>query len=317
MDITFSSLFLVVLGVGALVKLYFWLTLGVCRSDKRLDGKTVVVTGANTGIGKETAEDIARRGARVILACRNMEKARKAALDIIAATGNGEVIPMEVDLSRLKSVREFVKNFLTVEDRLDILINNAGMADIIHGRIETEDGLEYHMAANYFGHFLLTNLLIDKLASCAPSRVVNVASVAHNWGKIDLEDLNSKRRYDKKRIYATSKLANVLFATEAAQRFKEKGVTVYALSPGGVSTDFLRNTPLIIQLACKFGRLVGIKSATEGAQTSIYCAVEDGLTSGGYYSDCQLGGWMMNSQTEDVELRRKFWEASAKVVGLD
>ncbi|XP_077576457.1 uncharacterized protein crdhl isoform X1 [Stigmatopora nigra] len=169
---------LLLICVAALRK---WIAGGVCRSGRRQDGKTVLVTGANTGIGKETCRELARRGARVVMACRDMSRAGRAAQEIRASTGNGNVVTRHLDLASLYSVRQFAKDFLESEDRLDLLINNAGVMMCPRGL--TEDGFETQFAVNHLSHFLLTNLLLPKLKSSAPSRVVTVASVAHRGGR--------------------------------------------------------------------------------------------------------------------------------------
>ncbi|XP_030273904.1 retinol dehydrogenase 13 [Sparus aurata] len=157
-----------------------WIAGGVCRCSVRLDGKTVLITGANTGIGKETSRDLARRGARVVMACRDLTRAEQAAEEIRQSTGNGNVVIRHLDLASVYSVKQFAKDFLDSEDRLDILINNAGV--MMCPRWLTEDGFETQLAVNHLGHFLLTNLLLPKLKSSSPSRVVTVSSIAHRGG---------------------------------------------------------------------------------------------------------------------------------------
>uniref|UniRef100_A0A3P8WWJ6 Si:dkey-23o4.6 n=1 Tax=Cynoglossus semilaevis TaxID=244447 RepID=A0A3P8WWJ6_CYNSE len=189
-------------GVAVLRK---WIAGGVCRCSVRLDGKTVVITGANTGIGKETSREMARRGE--LMACRDLTRAESAAEEIREATGNGNVVIRHLDLASLHSVRQFAKDYVDSEDRLDILINNAGV--MMCPKWLTEDGFETQLAVNHLGHFLLTNLLLPKLKSSAPSRVVNVSSIAHRGGRIDFDDL-----------YQQSKLANVLFSRELARKLR-------------------------------------------------------------------------------------------------
>ncbi|KAK8786950.1 hypothetical protein V5799_023283, partial [Amblyomma americanum] len=179
-----------------------------------MSGKTVVITGANSGIGKETAKALCRRNARVILACRNLDKARVAAEEIAQQTGVRPVF-MQLDLCSLKSVREFAQEVLEREERLDVLINNAGCL-APPKRTETEDGFEVTFQSNHLGHFLLTNLLLGLLKRSAPSRIVNVGSDAHRFGAFD-GDI-SFNRYNRNRIYATTKLFNMLFTMELAER---------------------------------------------------------------------------------------------------
>ncbi|XP_047474518.1 retinol dehydrogenase 13-like isoform X2 [Penaeus chinensis] len=159
-------------GFVIVVKVVYTLRSGRCRSEVKLVGKTVIVTGASAGIGKETARDLAERGARVILACRNLEKAQKVADDIINTTGNGQVLVRELDTSDLKSVRKFAREILATEKRLDILVNNAGMSGPKTKKI-SNDGLELTLATNHFGHFLLTNMLLGVTTNCLHPGVVN------------------------------------------------------------------------------------------------------------------------------------------------
>lgn len=305
-----------VTGVG-LFSVKKWMAGGVCRSKAQLDGKTVLITGANTGIGKETAVDLARRGARVILACRDMDRANKAAEDVKKQSGNDNVVVKKVDLASLQSVRQLAKDVLATEERLDILINNAGIMSC--PKWQTEDGFEMQFGVNHLGHFLLTNCLLDLLKKSSPSRIVNVSSLAHERGQIYFDDINQEKDYQPWKSYGQSKLANVLFTRELAKRLQGTGVTTYSLHPGVIRTELGRHfwpkiplwkrvvyTPLMFL----------IKSPTEGAQTTIYCAVEESLQneSGLYYSDCALK--TAAPQGLDDEAAKKLWDVSASMVGL-
>lgn len=305
-----------VTGVG-LLSVKKWMAGGVCRSKAQLDGKTVLITGANTGIGKETAVDLARRGARVILACRDMERANKAAEDVKKQSGNDNVIVKKVDLASLQSVRQLAKDVLATEERLDILINNAGIMSC--PKWQTEDGFEMQFGVNHLGHFLLTNCLLDLLKKSSPSRIVNVSSLAHERGQIYFDDINQDKDYQPWKSYGQSKLANVLFTRELAKRLQGTGVTTYSLHPGVIRTELGRHFWPKIPL---WKRVVYsplmflIKSPTEGAQTTIYCAVEESLQneSGLYYSDCALK--TAAPQGLDDEAAKKLWDVSASMVGL-
>ncbi|CAN9514412.1 unnamed protein product [Ophioblennius macclurei] len=295
-----------------------WIAGGVCRCSVRLDGKTVLITGANTGIGKETSRDMAGRGARVVMACRDLTRAERAAEEIRQSTGNGNVVIRHLDLSSMYSVRQFAKEFLDTEDRLDILINNAGV--MMCPKWLTEDGFETQLAVNHLGHFLLTNLLLPKMKSSAPSRIVNVSSIAHKGGRIDLEDLFfNKRPYSALESYRQSKLANVLFSSEIARRLKGSDVTSYSLHPGVIRTELGRHVegwfPLLGVLL-RLPSLLLMKTPWQGSQTTIYCAVTPGLEgrSGKYFSDCaeQLAA----PEGRDEAMARKLWEESARLVGL-
>ncbi|KAG7234024.1 hypothetical protein INR49_005986 [Caranx melampygus] len=284
-----------------------WIAGGMCRCSVRLDGKTVLITGANTGIGKETSRELARRGARVVMACRDLTRAERAAEEIRRTTGNGNVVIRHLDLASLYSVRQFAKDFLDSEDRLDILINNAGV--MMCPKWLTEDGFETQLAVNHLGHFLLTNLLLPKLKSSTPSRVVNVSSIAHKGGRIHLDDLFfSQRTYSPLESYRQSKLANVLFSRELARRLS-----------GVIRTELGRHVhgwfPLLGALL-SLPSLLLMKTPRQGCQTSIYCAVTPGLEgrSGCYFSDCAEKE--VAPEGRDDEVARKLWEESARLVGL-
>ncbi|KAK2706441.1 retinol dehydrogenase 12-like isoform X3 [Artemia franciscana] len=298
------------------IKIYLHWTCGVCTSTKRLDGKTVIITGANTGIGKETAMDMALRGARVILACRNLDRANAARDEIIASTRKTNVIVKHLDLASLKSVRAFAHDILKTENRLDILINNAGLAAL--GPELTEDGLDNQMQSNHFGHFLLTNMLLGLIKKSAPSRIINVASEAHRFPrKLDFDNLNFKT--DGKglfKIYGVTKLCNVLFTKELASRLKGTGTIVFCLHPGSVKTDVGRNCPLWLKCITWPFCTPFFKSAKEGAQTTIYLAVTENLEglSGSYFSDCKVA--KESKLAKDEGLAKKLWEVSEELVKI-
>uniref|UniRef100_A0A3P8RPP6 Uncharacterized protein n=1 Tax=Amphiprion percula TaxID=161767 RepID=A0A3P8RPP6_AMPPE len=303
-------------GVGVLA-LRRWMAGGVCRSKARLDGKTVLITGANTGIGKETALDMAQRGARVILACRDMTRARIAADEIRQRSGNGNVVVKKLDLASLQSVRDLVKDVQENEARLDILINNAGI--MMCPKWETEDSFEMQFGVNHLGHFLLTNCLLDMLKKSAPSRIVVVASRAHQTGRIHFDDINLDKSYSPGKSYSQSKLANILFCRELAARLQGTGVTVYSLHPGVIHTELGRHFLSTLAMWKKmivmpFSLLV--KRPWEGAQTTIYCAVDESQAnvSGLYYSDCAPKE--PAPQALDDAAAKKLWDLSASMVGL-
>ena len=293
---------------------------GVCTSKARLDGKTEIVTGANTGIGKETAAEFAKIGARVIMACRNLNQAEAAMKEIVQNTGNKSVVVTHLDLASLKSVRAFAEDVKN-EARLDILINNAGIFNL-PAFSKIEDGFEMTMGVNHFGHFLLTNLLLDLLKQSAPSRVVVVSSVLHRGQPtgtapgLNFENMNSEISYDGFMAYAQSKLANIIFTRELARRLESTGMTVNSLHPGKISTDIRRHFPAWKKFTWNvLFRHFG-KTIEEGAQTQIHLAVSEELegVSGFYFSDYRQEEPSKHAQ-DDVAAK-KLWEVSAKLVGL-
>ncbi|XP_023127127.2 retinol dehydrogenase 12-like [Amphiprion ocellaris] len=282
-------------------------------SAEKLDGKTVLITGANTGIGKETAKDLAGRGAKVIIACRDMEKAKEAVKEIIETSGNDNVKCMKLDLADTKSIREFAEAFKKDEPKLNILINNAGVMVCPYGK--TADGFEMQFGVNHLGHFLLTYLLLDLIKRSAPARILTVSSMVHSWGSINLEDLNSEKSYDKMKAYSQSKLANVLFSHSLAKRLEGTGVTCYALHPGAVKTDLQRHVSGPMYLIMMFIRPF-FKTAVQGAQTTIYCAVEPSLENetGQYYGDCARTSCC--DAGKDDDLAQKLWELSCRMLNI-
>lgn len=277
-----------------------------CKSQKCLIGKTAIITGANTGIGYETALDFAKRGGRVILACRNYEKANNARQNIVEITGNQNVVVKILNMESLTSVRQFALDVNSSEDRLDILVNNAGAGDLPEQL--TDDGLQLEMAVNYFSSFLLTNLLLDLLKKSAPSRIVNVSSALASLycGKFNLENLNKP----DKMMYCKTKLCNIYFTQELAKRLEGTGVTTYSLHPGVVRTEFMRFNNALNFIAKLF------LTPEEGAQTQIYLSVQDGIEhlNGRHFENCEA---VKNYGTaKNKEIPKKLWEISEEMVGL-
>lgn len=246
-----------------------------------LEGRTVLITGANTGIGRATATTVARRGARVHLACRSRARAQPVLDEITAAYGPHAASFLALDLSDLTSVRAGAEAYLATGEPLHVLINNAGVAG---QRGQTADGFELAFGVNHLGHFLFTTMLLGALAASAPARVVVVASDSHYGATgIDLDALRRRTRtITGMAEYSVSKLCNVLFAQELAHRVDD-GVTTYALHPGVIASDIWRRLPWPLEpLAKRF-----MKSTVDGARTSVYCATAPGLKSdtGLYYDD--------------------------------
>lgn len=265
-------------------------------SNTDLTGKTAIITGGNTGIGKETAKDFYKRGARVIIACRNIQKGQEAADDIIKECENheprGEIKVHELDLNGLNNVRESAEKLLETESKIHLLINNAGVMVTQTSERYTKDGFEQHFGVNHLGHFLFTMILLPKILESAPARIVNVSSLAHTMSSINFKDLNfQKRTYRQIPAYGQSKLANVLFSRELAKRLQATGhgdVTTYSLHPGVISTELGRNFtylfPGFTALWKMFSRWT-LKTPQQGALTTIHCAVseEAGKQTGLYY----------------------------------
>ena len=223
-----------------------------CKSKAKLDGKTVIITGANTGIGLETAVDLAKRNARVILACRSVERGETAAVEVRKRSGNDNVVFVQLDLASLDSVRKFAAKILEEEPRIDILINNAGVMALPERKL-TQDGFEMQFGTNHLGHFLLTYLLLNHIKEAPSARIVNVSSMGHSFGKIDFNNLNSERSYSQWGAYGTSKLANILFTRSLAKCLQGTGITANVLHPGAIDTELGRNLDsFLVQTACLY-----------------------------------------------------------------
>ncbi|CAK1591054.1 unnamed protein product [Parnassius mnemosyne] len=288
-----------------LLKIWLEPKTGICKCKTRLYGKVALITGGNSGIGLETARDLAKRGARVIIACRNAAKSEQAVTDIIATTGNTNVEYRSLNLCKFNSVRDFAEDFNKTVDRLDILVNNAGCACLPDRT--SDDGIDLVMQTNHLGPFLLTNLLMDKLISSKPSRIVIVSSYLHNFGRLDLEDIagiNTKGDFLK---YANSKLCNVLWMKALAKRLP-KGVIVNALHPGLVKTDIFKRLPSYVRKIINILTDLMFKNSKEGAQTTIHLCVCEELTgfTGGYYKDCKLHPY--HKICDDADFVNMFWD---------
>ncbi|XP_063705733.1 retinol dehydrogenase 14 isoform X2 [Culicoides brevitarsis] len=279
-----------------------------------MDGKTVIVTGANSGIGKETAKFLAQLGARVIMACRNTDLAKEVQAEIIKETKNKNVIVKKVDLSSLKSVRDFAADINRTEERLDVLLHNAGYGGAFEKRV-SEDGIEMTYATNHYGPFLLTHLLIDLMKRTGNARVVVVASSFYKLAKVNLSNLNPTSTMPAYLYYA-SKCANIMFTLELSKRLEGTGVTANCLHPGLVDTGIWRNVPFPLSVGLKLVNYCFFKNAWEGCQTSVYCAVSEQLdgVSGNYYEynrETKLNKHVTNEKDNAL-----LWDASVKMVKL-
>ena len=277
-----------------------------------LHDKTFVITGANTGIGKITARELARKGARVILACRSKEKTDPVIAEIATATGSTKIEFVALDLGDLASVRRCAAELLARDLPIDGLINNAGLAG---KRGLTTDGFELTFGTNHLGPYLFTRLLLDRLKATPGARIVNVASKAHYQAKgIDWAAVHAPTKtVTGLREYEVSKLANVLFTKELARRLGPSGVTTYAVHPGVVATDVWRQVPAPVRWMIKRWMI----TADDGAVASLRCATAPELSkeTGKYYD---VGGKekQPSKLADDVELQHTLWAKSAEWTGL-
>ncbi|RWS04722.1 retinol dehydrogenase 12-like protein [Dinothrombium tinctorium] len=286
-----------------------------CTSNARIDGKTVIITGGNTGIGKETAIDLAKRGGKIILACRNAERAEKAVEEIKQASNSQNVQFYLMDLSSLRSVREATERILKNEDKIDILINNAGI--MMTPFAKTVDGYESQFATNHLGHFLFTLLLMKRIKETNGAKIINVSSEGHRWSSLNFEDLNSENNYSSLTAYANSKLANILFTRELSRRLVGTDIHVYALHPGFVDTELARSVDSrVFKYFIDFWMKWMAKTAKQGAQTTIYCAVDENAAkeTGLYYAECKPT--KPSKQALNNETAERLWEKSLEMVGL-
>ncbi len=320
--------------------------------SKDLTGKTYIVTGANSGVGLETTRQLVKQGGHVVLACRRTDAGEQAARSFSGLKGAHDV--MRLDLADLQSVRDFVAEFTAKYDRLDGLACNAGLVTWGSEPKYTKDGLEMTIGVSYFGHFLLTELLLDALRASAPSRMAIVSSVVHagsdkNRPNIDLNDLNFERRpfnnfvaYAEAKVatvlyakeLAERKVATVLYAKELAERLDDAGVSVFSVHPGWARSNFGSggSLPMRVALAVMrpFSRVVS-DSNEESAQTTLHCLLSDAAPyhSGAYFSqssvlyrdkECRRGGWPLetpNPNARNMEIARRLVDLSYNMVGLD
>lgn len=282
--------------------------------------KTILITGATSGIGKEAAVMLARAGAHVVIVGRNADKTQRVLTEIKRRSGSDDVTSMLCDFSSQASIRRFAEAFRANHARLDVLINNAGG---VHARRElTEDGIEATFATNHLGYFLLTRLLLDVITSSAPARIVNVASAAHYRGTLDFDDLGFKRNYGVMRAYSRSKLANVLFTRSLAQRLQGMQVTVNAMHPGVVGTHIWdHGAPPWASALFRAGfapikRFFMIKPE-DGARIIVRLAVGADVEgqSGSYFDRDRIAE--PSKLARDEETGERLWRESERLVELD
>jgi len=278
-----------------------------------LRNKVCIVTGATSGIGEATAIGLAREGAELGLVARNPERGQATVERILRATGNEQVELFQADLASQKQVREVSEEILLRYPQIHVLVNNAGIVQL--GRTTTVDGLEATFAVNHLAPFLLTNLLLERLIASAPARVITVASDAHKFGKLDLDDLQNERRYRSMRVYGQSKGANLLFTRELARRLEGTGVVAHAVHPGAVSTRLAHQNGFWAQL---LSRALGLFFLTpeQGADTTLHLATdpEMGRSTGRYWY--KRREHTASSQVQDPETARRLWEESERLTGM-
>lgn len=281
---------------------------GVCKSSARLDNKIVLVTGGNTGIGLETARDLASRGAKVIIASRDDKKSAEAVADIIKTTENENVEFKYLNLASFNSIRKFAENFNHTYDRLDVLINNAGCGII--KRKASENGINILMQVNYLGPFLLTNLLLDKIKASETGRIINVSSYLYRFGFVSPNKLDGMHLSIQLVQYANSKFCVVMWTKALAKRLSSN-VTVNSLHPGVVKTDIFKGIyPILRHWFLILLDILNFKSPTEGAQTNIYLAVSEEVAnvSGKDFMDCAEAEYARIADND--EMVEKIWHKS-------
>jgi NAD(P)-dependent dehydrogenase (short-subunit alcohol dehydrogenase family) len=275
----------------------------------------VIITGGNTGLGKANAIDLAKRGGKVYIACRDKTRGENALNDIRKENGSEKVYFLQLDLASLKSVHDFSKKFHQLETKLDILINNAGV--LVHKKSLTEDGFEMHMGVNHLGHFLLTNLLLDLLKAAAPSRIIVVTSRIQEIYTFDKDDLMCDKNYSAFKGYAMSKISNVLFTKELSKRLQGTKVTVNSCHPGVVRTEIVKGWKFSVMDIITTIVMIFAKTPMEGAQTQIRLAVDPELetVTGKYFSDCKEEE--VSPDCNNSETAKWLWEKSSELVKLN
>ncbi len=285
------------------------------KNRETMKGKVALVTGANSGTGKWTAIALAEKGARVVMLCRNQQRGEDALTEVKKLSHSEEVELMLCDLGSLESIRSFSKAFHEKYDKLDVLVNNAGVT--LPKRQETTDGFELQFGVNHLGHFLLTNLLLDLILKSSSARIVVVSSGAHKVGKIHFNDLQLNKSFNIIKAYSQSKLANLLFAYELSRKLKDKKVTVNALHPGAVATS------MGINRETGFGNLITkilkpfFQTSKEGARTAVYLATSkdmEGVTGKYFYNRKAIDS---SKDSYNKNLQSKLWKVSEALVGIE
>ena len=295
---------------------------------EHLDGKIIIVTGANSGLGYYTTLELAKKGATVVMACRNVLKAESAANSIKAEVKNAQLDIRKLDLADLESVNSFAANFMKDYTKLDVLINNAGLMAIPESR--TKQGFEMQFGTNHLGHFALTLQLAEVFTQTKNSRIVTISSLVHKMGEINFTDLNWNSSYKKWAAYGQSKLANLMFAIELNRRLKDKGHPTISLAahPGYADTNLQTKGAVIEGSGFKkaiysFANVLLAQPAAMGALPGLYAATAPDAKGGKYYGPEKLGGlWgypreeKINETKVDPEVARKLWDVSEKMTGI-
>jgi NAD(P)-dependent dehydrogenase (short-subunit alcohol dehydrogenase family) len=285
-------------------------------------GRVAVITGSNTGLGYETAAALAERGAQVVLAVRNLDKGKDAAARIAAASPHADVALQELDLTSLESVRDAAEQLRSAHDRIDLLINNAGV--MWTPKATTKDGFELQFGTNHLGHYAFTGLLLDRLLPVAGSRVVTVSSMGHRIrADIHFDDLQWERSYSRVGAYGQAKLANLLFTYELQRRLAPHGTTIAAAAhPGGSRSELARNLPpLLTGVAAVLMPL--FQAADMGALPTLRAATDPGVLGGQYYGPDGFGeqrGYPKvvgsSDKSHDVDVQRRLWTVSEELTGV-
>jgi NAD(P)-dependent dehydrogenase (short-subunit alcohol dehydrogenase family) len=287
-------------------------------------GRTAVVTGANSGLGLVSARELARHGASVVLACRNMEKGEEALHGIEASVPSARVELAELDLGSLASVASFAERFRAAHGGLDLLLNNAGV--MAPPRRQTADGFELQLGTNLLGHFALTGRLLGAMEGRSGARVVTLSSNAHKMGRIDFEDLQSERHYRRWGAYGQSKLADLMFALELDRRLRAVGSTVASVAahPGYAATNLQTAAPpLVDRMVMRFTNLILAQGVDMGALPSLYAATYPDLPGGSYVGPDGPGEFRghphvvsPNRAARDGQVATQLWEVSEELTGV-
>jgi NAD(P)-dependent dehydrogenase (short-subunit alcohol dehydrogenase family) len=285
-------------------------------------GRTAVITGANTGLGYETAAALAAKGAQVVLAVRNLEKGKDAARRIKQSAPGAQVTLQELDLTSLDSIRAAADQLRFDHESIDLLINNAGV--MMTPKSITKDGFELQFGTNHLGHFALTNLLLDRVLAAPGSRVVTVSSVGHRFARgIRFDDLQSERSYSRVGAYGQAKLSNLLFTYELQRRLQGTSTLAVAAHPGGSNTELARNVPAAVRVVFEAIAPLITQSAAMGALPTLRAATDSGVLGGQYYGPDGFGeqrGYpkvvASSAASHDTEAQRRLWAVSEELTSV-